>query len=161
MHSPECPGWFSFPSFNTVDEKGAHFARTSTCLYVLGAPTLQPPLRDLKDRAEGVLLLKGFFFRPGLGSAEGLPWHVPRSRPSSQQLPWTPLSCRCWLPSSTALSASWLVLCWRYCCWPLESWMGSSDTLVSVQGLTLADLLGSGGLVREQLPLAEQMGGDT
>ena len=39
--------------------------------------------------------------------------------------------------------------------------MGSSDTLVSVQGLTLADLLGSGGLVREQLPLAEQMGGDT
>ena len=30
------------------------------------------------------------FLRPGRGSAGGLPWHVPRSRPSSLQPPWIP-----------------------------------------------------------------------
>lgn len=157
MHSPECPGWFSFLSLNAVDEKGAHFARNSTCMSQEPQHSSASSQR-LKGWRRRTSSPERGFLRLGLGSAEGLPWHVPHSRPSSQQLPWTPLSCRCWLPSSAVLPASWLVLCWRCCCWPLERWMGSSETLVSVQGLTLpgrSDLLGSGGLVREQLPLAE------
>lgn len=71
--------------------------------------------------------------KPGQVSGEDLPWHALRSRPSSLQLPWTPLSYRCWLPSSAVLPVSWLVLCWRYCCWPLECWVGFSDTLFSSQ----------------------------
>lgn len=154
MHSPECPGWFSFLSLNAVDEKGAHFARNSTCMSQEPQHSSASSQR-LKGWRRRTSSPERGFLRLGLGSAEGLPWHVPHSRPSSQQLPWTPLSCRCWLPSSAVLPASWLVLCWRCCCWPLERWMGSSETLVSVQGLTLpgrSDLLGSGGLVREQLP---------
>lgn len=71
--------------------------------------------------------------KPGQVSGGDLPWHALRSRPSSLQLPWTPLSYRCWLPSSAVLPVSWLVLCWRYCCWPLECWVGFSDTLFSSQ----------------------------
>lgn len=40
-----------------------------------------------------------------------------------------PLSYRCWLPSSAAPPASWLVLCWQCCCQPLECRVGFSDTL--------------------------------
>lgn len=136
MHSPECPGWFSFLSLNAVDEKGAHFARNSTCMSQEPQHSSASSQR-LKGWRRRTSSPERGFLRLGLGSAEGLPWHVPHSRPSSQQLPWTPLSCRCWLPSSAVLPASWLVLCWRCCCWPLERWMGSSETLVSVQGLTL------------------------
>lgn len=130
MHSPECPGWFSFLSLNAADEKGAHSARNSTSMSREPRPSSASSQR-LKGWRRRTSSPERDFLRPGLGSAGDLPWHVPHSRPSSLQLPWTPLSCRCWLPSSAARPVSWLALCWRCCCWPLESWTGSSDTLRS------------------------------
>lgn len=69
------------------------------------------------------------FLKPEQVSGGDLPWHALHSRPSNLQLPWTPLSYRCWLPSSAVLPVSWLVLCWRCCCWPLECWVGFRYTL--------------------------------